>query len=196
MAQLVVKGKNLDVSQPLHSYVEKKIGKLDHHLDKITAVTVELSKEARKASNERQVVQVTMQLNGQTLRAEETSADMYAAIDVVIDKLERSLERYKSKLYRKDTIRKERREKARIVSHEEALAEAAEVGAAEGISDESGITHTKRFQIKPMSADEATEQMELLGHDFYIFYNEDTAGVCVVYKRRTGTYGLLIPELT
>jgi putative sigma-54 modulation protein len=194
MAQLVVKGKNVDVSEPLHTYVEKKIGKLDHHLDKITAVTVELSKESHKASNDRQVVQVTMQLNGQTLRAEESSADMYAAIDVVVDKLERSLERYKSKFYRKDTIRKTRREEARMASQQEAVAAAVQEAVAAGETGDSGITHTKRFQIKPMSADEATDQMELLGHDFYLFLNEDTAGVCVVYKRKSGSYGLLIPE--
>lgn len=193
MAQLVVKGKNLDVSEPLYTYVEKKFGKLDRHLDKITAVTVELSKEPRKSSNDRQVVQVTMQVNGQILRAEEASSDMYAAVDVVVDKLERSIERYKSKLYRKDTIRKTRRDAARVADKEAAAAEALEAAVED--ATEGGITHTKRFQIKPMSPDEATEQMELLGHDFYIFYHPDAAVVSVVYKRRNGGYGLLIPEL-
>jgi len=190
MAQMVVKGKNVEVSEPLHAYVEKKLGKLDRHLDKITSLTVELSTEPKKASNERQVVQVTMQVNGQILRAEEASSDMYAAVDAVADKLERSIERYKSKHYRKDDIRKSRRKAAQVMAAEDAAAEDVEVAE----EAQSGITHTKRFPIKPMSAEEATEQMELLGHDFYIFYNEDTAGASVVYKRRNGTYGLLIPE--
>jgi putative sigma-54 modulation protein len=187
MAQMVVKGKSIEVSEGLRDYVEKKLGKLEGHLDKITAITVELAAEQRKTTNNRQVVQVTMQVNGQILRAEEASSDMYAAVDIVVEKLQRSIERYKSKLYRKDDIRKNRREKAR-------LQEANAAGADEMV-EESGITHTKRFQIKPMSPQEATEQMELLGHDFYIFYNQDTTGVSVVYKRTNGSYGLLIPEM-
>jgi putative sigma-54 modulation protein len=190
MAQMVVKGKNLDVPEPLHAYVEKKLGKLDRHLDKITSLTVELSAESTKASNDRQVVQVTMQVNGQILRAEEASSDMYGAVDAVAGKLQRSIERYKSKHYRKNDIRMSRRRAA-----QEREAEVATVANIEEAADlEAGITHTKRFPIKPMSAAEATEQMELLGHDFYIFYDQDTEGVSVVYKRRNGTYGLLIPE--
>jgi putative sigma-54 modulation protein len=188
MSQMVVKGKNIEISEPLHSYVEKKLSKLDRHFDGITAMTVELSAEPRKSSNNGQVVQVTMQVNGQILRAEEASADMFMAVDSVVEKLERSIERYKSKLHRKDDIRKSRREEARNV-------EMAPVMTDAEISEDTGITHTKHFPIKPMSPREATEQMELLGHDFYLFYNEDTTNVSVVYKRRNGTYGLLIPEM-
>jgi putative sigma-54 modulation protein len=192
MVQMVVKGKNIDIPEPLHAYVEKKLGKLDRHFEKITAMTVELSSEPKKSSNDRQVVEVTMQVNGQILRAEEASQDMFAAVDAVVDKLERIIERYKSKLYRKDDIRKTRRE-ARLVEQEAATAPVLD--DSEEDEDTAGITHTKRFQIKPMSPAEATEQMELLGHDFYVFYNQDTSSVAVVYKRRNGTYGLLIPEL-
>ena len=188
MATIVVKGKNIDVSEPMHTYVEKKLGKLDHHMDKISSVTVELSTEPRKGDNNGQVVQVTMHLNGQILRAEEASSDMYTSIDAVVEKLERSVERYKSKLYRKDDIRKSRREEARSQSM-------PEVETAAEIVDETGITHTKHFPIKPMSPKEATDQMELLGHDFYIFFNEETTAVSVVYKRKNGTYGLLLPEM-
>jgi ribosome hibernation promoting factor len=189
MAQMVVKGKNIEVTEALRDHVEKKLGKLESHLDKITAMTVELSAEPRKSSSNRQVVQVTMQVNGQTLRAEEASSDMYSAVDVVVEKLQRIVERYKSKLYRKDDIRKNRRAAARMESESAAA-------TAQAMVEETGITHTKRFAIKPMSPQEATEQMELLGHDFYIFYNQDTTSVSVVYKRKNGSYGLLIPEMT
>jgi putative sigma-54 modulation protein len=192
MAQMVVKGKNIEVTEPLHDYVEKKLGKLDKHLDKITATTVELSTEPHKSNSQRQVVQVTMQVNGQILRAENADADMYAAVDGVVEKLERSMERYKSKRYRKDDIRKNRREAERSASANEAALAQAQLDEEDLIT---GITHVKRFQIKPMSAEEATDQMELLGHDFYIFFNEDTSAVSVVYKRKNGTYGLLLPEL-
>ena len=189
MAQIFVKGKNIEVSEPLRDYVEKKLSKLEGHLDKITAINVELSTEQRKGTNSRQVVQVTMSLNGQIIRAEETSPDMYAAVDLVLEKLQRSLERYKSRLYRKDDIRKTRREMARQM-------EAAATAEAEAAAfEEAGIMRTKRFPIKPMSPEEATEQMELLGHDFYVFYDQDNSSVSVVYRRRNGTYGLLIPEL-
>jgi len=186
MAQMVVKGKSIEVTAALHNYVEEKLGKLENHLDKITAITVELSAEQRKSANDRQVVQVTIQVNGQILRAEEVSSDMYAAVDAVVEKLQRSIERYKSKLYRKDSIRKTRREEARL--------ESASLAASER-EEETAITHTKTFPIKPMSPQEATEQMELLGHDFYIFLNQDTSSVSVVYRRRAGGYGLLIPEM-
>jgi len=192
MAQMVVKGKNIEVTEPLREYVEKKLGKLDKHLDKITATTVELSTEPHKSDSQRQVVQVTMQVNGQILRAEDADADMYAAIDGVVEKLERSMERYKSKRYRKDDIRKTRRAAERTATATEAALELAQFEEEEQLS---GITHVKRFLIKPMSAEEATDQMELLGHDFYIFFNEDTSAVSVVYKRRNGSYGLLLPEL-
>ena len=188
MPPLVVKGKNIEVSEPLHSYVEKKLGKLDRLLDKITAVTVELSSESTRSSNDRQKVQVTVLVNGQILRAEESAADMFVAVDAVVDKLQRSIERYKAKLYRKTTIRKNRRTLARG-------AQATTEGLATEATAASAITRTKRFPIKPMSPEEATEQMELLGHDFYVFYNQDSGGVSVVYKRENGTYGLLIPEL-
>ncbi len=188
MAQLVVKGKNIEVAESLHDYVEKKLGKLEGHLDKITAITVELSAETRRTSTSRQIVEVTMFVNGQILRAEETSADMYAAVDAVVEKLQRIIERNKSKLYRKDDIRKSRRAAAR---REDAAVESMPADIGEG----TDITHTKRFQIKPMSAQEATDQMEMLGHDFHIFVNQDTNNVNVVYKRKNGSYGLLIPEV-
>jgi putative sigma-54 modulation protein len=190
MTQMVVKGKNIDVPEPLHRYVEKKLGKMDKYLEKITAITVQLSAEPRKSSNNRQVVEVTMVVNGQTLRAEDAAADMFAAVDAVVEKLERSVARYKDKFYRKSDIRRTRREAARTLN--ETIQASSEVEETPG---DEAITHTKHFQIKPMSPAEATDQMELLGHDFYIFYNQDTAGVSVVYKRKNGTYGLLIPEL-
>ena len=191
MAQMVIKGKNIDVTEPLREYVEKKLGRLDRYLDKITATTVELSTEPHKSDSQRQVVQVTMQVNGQILRAENADADMYAAIDGVVEKLEHSVERYKSKRYRKDDIRKNRRDVERTANATEAALEQAQLAEEDEIP---GITHVKRFPIKPMSAEEATDQMELLGHDFYIFFNDNTSAVSVVYKRRNGTYGLLLPE--
>lgn len=179
MMQLIIKGKNMEVSEALKKYVQKKIGKLDRYLPTIDEARVELSVEKAKSNQDRQVVQVTLRSNSTILRAEERSADMLAAIDAVRDKLQRQIKRYKERPMRI-------RERAR----------AAAVQSAEGAEElPARIVRTKRFIITPMDEEEAIEQMELLGHDFFIFYNPDTASLNVLYRRKDGNYGLLQPEL-
>lgn len=179
--QLIITGKNMEVSEPLKEYVEKKIGKLTRYLPTIDEVHVELSVEKTKSNLQRQVVQVTMRSNGTILRAEERSADMLAAVDSVRDKLQRQMERFKERPVRK-------RQRARVEAIEEPAAMTEE-------EPSSQIVRTKRFGVTPMTAEEAIEQMELLGHDFFIFYNPATASMNVVYRRQDGNYGLLQPEL-
>ena len=180
--QLIITGKNMEVSEPLKKYVEQKLGKLTRYLPTIDEVHVELSVEKVKSNLQRQVVQVTMRSNGTILRAEERSADMLAAVDSVRDKLQRQMERYRERPVRM-------RKRAR--------AAAAEVPAAPAEEEPSPrIVRTKRFSVAPMSEEEAIEQMELLGHDFFIFYNPTTASMNVVYRRKDGNYGVLQPELT
>lgn len=178
--QLIITGKNMEVSEPLKDYVEKKIGKLTRYLPTIDEVHVELSVEKTKSNLQRQVVQVTMRSNGTILRAEERSADMLAAVDSVRDKLQRQMERFKERPVR-------RRKRARV--------EAAEPLAETEEEPSPRIVRTKRFAVTPMAEEEAIEQMELLGHDFFIFYNPATASMNVVYRRRDGNYGLLQPDL-
>jgi len=177
--QLIIKGKNIEITDPLRKYVHKKLGKLDRYLPTIDEVRVELSVENVKSSKDRQVVQVTMRSNSMILRAEERSADIFAAIDAVRDKLQRQIKRYKEKPIRI-------RERAR------AAAQAAELATEEM---PPRIVRTKRFSVRPMTEEEAIEQMELLGHDFFIFFNSNVAAMNVLYRRRDGNYGLLQPEL-
>ncbi len=184
--QLIITGKNMEVSEPLKEYVEKKIGKLTRYLPTIDEVHVELSVEKVKSNLQRQVVQVTMRSNGTILRAEERSADMLAAVDSVRDKLQRQMERFKERPVRK---RKRARAEAAAVQPLE-----SPVATDEDLAPR--IVRTKRFGVTSMTEDEAIEQMELLGHDFFIFYNPTTASMNVVYRRRDGNYGLLQPELT
>jgi putative sigma-54 modulation protein len=179
--QLIITGKNMEVSEPLKEYVEKKIGKLTRYLPTIDEVHVELSVEKTKSNLQRQVVQVTMRSNGTILRAEERSADMLAAVDSVRDKLQRQMERFKER-----PVRMRKRARAEVV---ESPAETEEEPSPR-------IVRTKRFSVTPMSDEEAIEQMELLGHDFFIFYNPTTASMNVVYRRKDGNYGMLQPELT
>jgi len=177
--QLMIKGKNMEVSEPLKKYVQKKIGKLDRYLPTIDEVRVELSVEKAKSNQDRQVVQVTMRSNSTILRAEERSADMFAAIDAVRDKLQRQITRYKEKPVRM-------RERARAVAESAALL-AQEMPPR--------IVRIKRFSVTPMNEEEAIEQMELLGHDFFVFFNPSTQSMNVIYRRKDGNYGLLQPEL-
>ena len=177
--QLMIKGKNMEVSEPLKKYVQKKIGKLDRYLPTIDEVRVELSVEKAKSNQDRQVVQVTMRSNSTILRAEERSADMFAAIDAVRDKLQRQITRYKEKPVRM-------RERARAVAESAALL-AQEMPPR--------IVRTKRFSVTAMNEEEAIEQMELLGHDFFVFYNPSTQSMNIIYRRKNGNYGLLQPEL-
>jgi len=177
--QLIIKGKNLQITDQLRDYVTKKLGKLDHYLPSIAEVRVELSMEDAKSSKDRQVVQVTMRSNSTILRAEERSGDIFAAIDAVRDKLQRQIKRYKEKA-------------VRVRERAQAAARQAEMATEEM---PPRIVRTKRFSTMPMNAEEAIEQMELLGHDFFVFYNSEDDQINVLYRRRDGNYGLLQPEL-
>jgi putative sigma-54 modulation protein len=182
--ELFIKGKNVEVTDRLRDYVEKKIGKLDRYLPTIGEVWVELSTEAAKAAQDRQVCQVTVRSNGTILRAEERSDDMFTSIDTVLNKMYRQIARYKGK----------RKNRWRGTS---ATPEPLPVQLEEEYEEEeaSSIVRFKRFPMIPMIPDEAVEQMELLGHDFFVFFNADEGQINVLYRRKDGNYGVLQPEL-
>lgn len=181
--ELSIKGKNVEVTDRLQEYVEKKMGKLDRYLPSISEVWVELTVEETKAAQDRQVCQVTVRSNGTILRAEERSDDIFTSIDIVLDKMYRQIARYKGK-------RKNRWRGSNVppeplpVEYEEEFEE-----------EPSPIVRYKRFAMVPMAPEEAVEQMELLGHDFYVFFNADEGQINVLYRRKDGTYGVIQPEL-
>lgn len=177
--QLLITGKNVEVTDWLRAYIEKKIGKLDRYLPTIIEARVELLVQETKSAKDRQRVQVTVRDNGTLLRAEEKSADMFASIDAVLDKMYRQIARYK-----------ERRQDRRT---------AGETPPVESIAPEDlvrlpEIVRVKRFRVTPMSPEEAVEQMELLGHDFFVFQNPEGDQLSVLYRRNDGNYGLLEPQ--
>lgn len=180
--EITIKGKNVEVTKALRDYAEKKVSKIQRFFegDMIDAqVTMGIEKGLH-------IVEVTMQINGLLLRGEEKTGDMYASVDGAVDKIERQIRKYKTRINRR--LRQ-------IGTHlvEAAFApEGPEV--AEEAEDEARIVRTKRFAIKPMSVQEAVMQMELLGHDFYVFSNAETEEVNVVYRRKDGNYGLIEPE--
>lgn len=171
----IISGKNIDVTEGLKNAVYDKIGKLERFFTPDTEIHVTLSVE-----KERKKIEVTIPVKGSIIRAEEVSNDMYASIDLVEEIIERQLRKYKNKL----------------TNHKHASANFNKAFIEDDYieEDEIQIIKTKRFAIKPMDAEEACVQMELLGHSFYVFRNAATNEVNVVYKRKGNTYGLIEPE--
>jgi len=177
--QIVITGKNLNVSDALQDYVEKKTNRLDRYLSNIDEARVELTSQHAKSAQDRQVAQITLRsTNGAILRSEERSADMRASVDAAVDKLTRQIKRYKGKHWQ---------------SHQRSAAEVPM--ETEEPEEEIEVVRTKTFRTRPMSTEEAIAQMEMLGHDFFVFFDTISEGFNVVYRRRDGGYGLLIPEL-
>ena len=172
---LVISGRNIDITEGLRSAVEEKIGKLERYFNESTEVHITLSTE-----KERQKIEVTIPMKGSIIRAEQTSTDMYVAIDLVEEVIERQLRKYKNKL----------------IDKEQAAAQLNKDFMEEDIyeDEEIQIIRSKKFAMKPMDPEEACVQMELLGHSFFVFRNADTDEVNVVYKRKGDTYGLIEPE--
>lgn len=179
---LTVHGRNVAVSDRVHEYVEKKVGRLDKYLPQIREARAELVRSESRAAGDRYTAQLTIWASGQILRAEESSEDLFASVDAIVDKMYRQIERYKGRRF------KSRRRDAA------AAAAAVEISATELPDDSVHIVRTKQFVAEPMIPEEAVEQMELLGHDFFVFYNVDTNSLNIVYGRRDGNYGLLQPR--
>ena len=175
-----LRGHNIEITDPLRDYVEKKLGRIEKYFDTPPVAEVQVTLRVMKLDH---TIEVTMPLNGIILRAEETSEDMYASIDLVGEKLERQIRKYKTKVNRKfenQGIRSMFKELASLPDERE---------------EEFSIVKTKNFTVKPMVVEEAILQMNLLGHDFFVFSNAEEQGINVVYKRRNGQYGLIKPKL-
>ena len=179
--RLQVKGKNVVVSESVREYAEKRLGKLEKQLADQTQVEVELSEQKNPSIANSQGAEATIFTKGPTLRARESASDMRAAVDQLVDKLERQVVRYREK--RKDHHKGAKNGRARV---EAPLGEAGLL--------EPKLVKTKRFAIKPMSVEEASLQLELVGHDFFVFENAESGETNVVYRRRDGDYGVIEPE--
>ena len=181
--RLEIKGRNVEITDRLRGYVERKVSRLDRYLPTIDEARMELTVHRTRSAQDRQVAQLTVRDRGTILRAEERSSDLSASIDAVLDKMYRQVMRYKGKRYRG---------RPRTRTMEEMLEEAEDV---EFLAEEPRhIVRTKRFPTPPMDEEEAIEQMELLGHDFFVFLNAESGEINVLYRRRDGDYGLIIPE--
>ena len=177
--RLQVKGKNLEVSDSIRRYAEEKLGKLERKLADPTRVELELSLERNPSVAANHVAEATIWTKGPTLRAREASQDMRASIDQLVDKLERQVTRYREK---------RRRRQAR----DNGVPPVTGTPVVEG-EEEPVIVKAKQFAVKPMTPEEAVLQLELVGHDFFVFRNGDSGDLNVVYRRRDGNYGHIEP---
>ncbi|MFC4404937.1 ribosome hibernation-promoting factor, HPF/YfiA family [Gracilibacillus xinjiangensis] len=181
------RGENVEVTGAIKEYVERKIGKLERYFDTppTSDVNVNIS-----VYNEEQQIEVTIPMTNLLLRAEVQHVDLYAAIDLVVDKLERQIRKHKTKVNRK--FRQQGSPKHVFAELEKEAAEFRGVDLLD--DDEIEIVRTKRFDLKPMDSEEAVLQMDMLGHAFFVFENSMTGTTNVVYKRRDGRYGLIEPS--
>ncbi len=178
--RLQVKGKNVEVSDSIRSYAEQKLSKLDRQLHELTRVELELAVERNPSIAANQIAEATIWTKGPVLRAREASADMRASIDQLTEKLVRQVKHYRDKRSRRS-----------------ARADGVPSGGAPAMTEDTGpqIVKSKQFPVKPMHPEEAVLQLELVGHDFFVFRNAESGDVNVVYRRKRGGYGLIEPQL-
>lgn len=177
----IVRGKNLEVPDRVRLYAERKFARLERLLDDRTDAIVELSNEAHRSASDAHIADVSLVIDGRTLRSRATGASYQAALDVVVDKVERQAIDYKEKP----------RVRARPEEEKAILRRIADGTAEPGL--ERQIVKTKRFAIEPMFEEDAVAAMEDLGHDFYVFVNAEHERISVLYRRKDGNYGLIEP---
>ncbi len=182
-----IRGENVEVTNAIKEYVERKIGKLERYFDTPPASDVNVN---ISVYNEEQQIEVTIPMTNLLLRAEVQHVDLYAAIDLVVDKLERQIRKHKTKVNRK--FRQKGAPKHVFAELEKEAMQAAEQEDLD--NDELEIVRTKRFDLKPMDSEEAVLQMDMLGHAFFVFENSINGATNVVYRRRDGKYGLIEPS--
>jgi putative sigma-54 modulation protein len=213
--KIQVKGRHVIVTDPLREYAEEKLTRLhrlmsERHIDDVTLVELELIVERSHPSGESQIAEATIFTRGPVLRARESSPDMYASIDLVYEKLQRQVKKYHDKMQHKALRHHAPKPVSAVATPDDAIADEAaalasgqapqpvavtgELGADGGNHhEESRIVKSKQFALKPMSIDEATLQLDLIGHSFFVFTNAETNDTNVVYRRRDGDFGLIEP---
>jgi ribosomal subunit interface protein len=177
-----IRGENIEVTPAIRDYVEKKVGKLERYFLESPDANVHVNLKVNQDKTAK--VEITIPMTQLVLRAEESNIDMYAAIDLIVDKLERQIRKHKTKVNRKFREKGDMREYFASVETASALAEVEDENDLE-------VVRTKRFDLKPMDSEEAVLQMNMLGHSFFIYTDAETNLTNIVYRRRDGKYGLI-----
>jgi len=187
--ELQIQGRNVEINDQVRNHVEQKLGQLGRHLPGLSRVAVELASESTRAQRDRVVAQVTLDVGGSILRAEQRASNTKTAINAVAEVLDRRIERYKSQAYRSERARQNtplRKEQA------EEAAQVVDPVESETLPD-GNLVRIKRFDMQPMTVGEAAFQMELLGHRFFMFLNSETGRFNVLYQRDDDDFGLIQP---
>jgi len=190
--QLTVHGRHLEVTDWVREYIEKKVSRLERYLPQMQEIRAELTQSETRAAADRYTAQITLWANGQILRAEESTSDIFASIDATVDKMASQMQRFKGRRFQS------RRRASAAASMEAEMNDLLPVTQEEGEAEppfDGSIIRRKQFVVEPMNEEEALEQMELLGHDFFLFFNPEVNTVNVIYRRRDGNYGLLQPAM-
>jgi len=181
--QLQIQGHGTNITQRFDNYVRSKIDRIERHLPGVEDVRLQVSRQGAKTDAPKSL-ELTVRRKRTVLRVEELNSDIYKGFDSVLDKMDERIQRYKGRAIS--------RKRSGQVAEEEVHITEAEV--VEGETDEQKLVRIKTFSLTPMSTDEAIEQMELIGHDFFAFVQQDGGAINVVYRRKGNTYGLLQPE--
>ncbi|CAA9565979.1 Ribosome hibernation promoting factor Hpf [uncultured Synechococcales cyanobacterium] len=188
--KLVIHGKNIEITEAIREYVHQKIEKAASHFQNLTSeIDVHLSVARNPRVNSKQTAEVTIYANGSVIRSEESSDSLYASIDLVADKIARQLRKYKEKRQ----LKNQTRTKTGMAVAEQTVLSDLTGDRSPELPQE--VVRTKYFAMSPMSVDEALEQLELVGHDFYMFLNHETNEINVIYERNHGGYGVIQPRL-
>jgi len=192
---VVVTGRNMDLTPALKDYLLEKLQRAQKHFDHPLDINALLSVAKNPSISDNQTAEVTIKMNGNIIRGEESTENMYASIDLVANKIERQLRKYKTRYFHKGNKLKER-------DNHEAIDVSPEIDTDEAVKKDISleeikpkIVRSKRFPLKPMLPEEACSHMDLLGHDFFMFVNSETGQVNTVYHRRDSNYGLIEPEV-
>ncbi|NNJ12696.1 ribosome-associated translation inhibitor RaiA [Chloroflexales bacterium ZM16-3] len=190
---LTIKSRNGKITERQRQHIEEKLGKLGRYMDQITSANVEVRTEQQRQAGEVHRVQVTLTGDrGVILRAEEQSSDLYGAVDEVQSVLQRQIKRYKEKFWRRE---RHRRQPDKIAASEIPSVAVDDVDTGDAQEGrEVEVIRTKQFTLRPMFTDDAIEQMELLGHNFFVFQDAENLRFSVLYRRRDGDYGLIVPD--
>jgi putative sigma-54 modulation protein len=182
-----ITGKNIELSTDIRDYISKKMGKINRFLPNILSFDILTSEEKTRAPDQRFIAQVTIDNKGTLIRGEERGRDLYTAVDKVAEVMNRQIEHYKGK---RPYSNKRSSPSIRTTTNEV-------VAAVDAEAEESSprVVRTKKFDVKPMSLDEAVDQMELLGHDFFLYFNPDNNKINLLYRRKDGNYGLIEPNI-
>lgn len=189
MIRFEIHGENLTITDAIRNYIEEKIGKLERYFNNVPNATAHV--KVKTYHNSATKIEVTIPLKNVTLRAEERHDDLYAGIDLITSKLERQVRKYKTRVNRKNRDHGIQDVFAALPDDQEIKATYNTEADKDDDEDEIEIIRSKQFSLKPMDAEEAVLQMNLLGHDFFVFRDRDSEGTSIVYKRKNGKYGLI-----